>query len=387
MQPGFRYSAYPQEIIFGAGSFDQLRDAMERYGWSRALLITSSSQRANGQIERVERILGDLLVGLVDHVQQHVPAAQVAEAMRLAKHQAADVLIALGGGSAIGVAKATSSNLEAFIFDAAAPRTPISNRYVSRPLLPIIAIPTTYAGSELTPFFGVTRERDGVKRKETSSNPLAVPRVVLYDPRLTFDLPRETTAATGINALAHCVEAVYSITRNPLSTAGALEGARRIYAALPRCAENGNDVEARAEMLTGSYLAGAALSNVAMGLHHGVCHVLGGTAGIPHGVANAIMLPHAMRFNAEACAAELAPLAAALGVAHGQVQEMARAAAGNVAALVAGLGLPSRLRDVGVREPDLPRLAQFAFANKTVQNNPKKIGDMGEIEELLREAW
>ena len=166
----------------------------------------------------------------------------------------------------------------------------------------------------MTPVYGVTRHSDGSSRKVTVTDPRVTPKLTIYDPQLTLKLSPEMTASTGINALAHCVEAVYSITRNPLSTAAALGGARRIASALPQCFARGDDLEARTEMLIGSYLAGAALSNVAMGLHHGLCHVLGGTAGVPHGIANAIMLPHVMRFNVDATASQLAELAGAMGL-------------------------------------------------------------------------
>src|SRR3989440_12434082 len=137
------------------------------------------------------------------------------------------------------------------------------------------------------------------------------------------------TASTGINALAHCIEALYSLTRNPLSTAAATSGVHAITSALPRCYAAGDDLEARSEMLMGAYLAGTALSSVTMALHHGLCHVLGGTAGVPHGLANAIILPHAMRFNLDVAAQQLAPAAAAMGIAlEGKSAEAAVGEAG-----------------------------------------------------------
>jgi alcohol dehydrogenase class IV len=197
------------------------------------------------------------------------------------------------------------------------------------------------------------------------------------------------TASTGMNALAHCIEAVYSKTRHPLSTAAALAAIRLIIQALPRCYAQGDDLPARAEMLTGAHLAGAALANVSMGLHHGLCHVLGGSANVPHGIANSIILPHAMRFNAEATAPQLLPAVEALGLSpDGQMPAAAvRAAAQKVAELTRRMNLPQRLRDVGVKESDLARLAQLGFQNRTVQNNPRPVSDPGQIEDLLREAW
>jgi len=366
MMSEFEYHSFPQEIIFGAGKMERLGEIVARYGWARAVLVTTPSQRANGNIARVENALDAKLAAIFDAAQPHVPQKNVDDATRLTQESDADVLIALGGGSAIGVAKATSHNLTA----------PIS----------ILALPTTYAGSEVTPVFGVTRERDGVARKETVNDPRSVPRVVVYDPMLTLDLPRELTASTGVNAFAHCVEAVYSITRNPLSSAAALYGARLIYHALPRCVENGNDAASRTQMLQGAYLAGISLSNVAMGLHHGVCHVLGGTLNVPHGIANAIVLPHAIRFNADACAVELAQVARVIGIEAEGEEIAAREFAKRVAAWIQQMQLPLRLREVGVRAEDLEFAARLAANSKTVQNNPKRVS-ADALRAFVKQLW
>src|SRR5262249_46312525 len=155
-------------------------------------------------------------------------------------------------------------------------------------------IPTTYAGSEMTPVYGITHTDQNPPRKITVRDPKIAPKLVIYDPELTLNLPPEVTASSGINAMAHCVEALYSIARNPMATAAAQSGIGHITRALPRCTANGSDGEARREMLIGSHLAAFALFTTTMGLHHGLCHVLGGSANVPHGIANAIILPHAM---------------------------------------------------------------------------------------------
>jgi alcohol dehydrogenase len=185
------------------------------------------------------------------------------------------------------------------------------------------------------------------------------------------------------------MEALYSITRHPLSTAAAISGVRYITSALPRCYAHGDDLEARAQMLLGAHLAGLSLASVSMGLHHGLCHVLGGTAGVPHGIANSIILPHAMRFNADATAPQLLPAVEAMDIPLNGVSPAAavEAAAQRIYELVGQMNLPQRLRDAGVPEADLPRLAQLAFQNRTVQNNPKPITHAAQIEALLREAW
>src|SRR2546427_1291673 len=316
----FSYTSYAQEIIFAAGSVARLGDAVERFHMRRLMLCTTGSLRRRGHIKLVEEALGSRLVVVFEHVQPHVPDFQVAEALELASEKEIDALIGMGGGSPIGMAKAVSLALEE-------KRTGEPARAafpIDQPLIPVVAIPTTYAGSEMTPTFGITYHNDGVARKVTLTHAKITPKLVMYDPLLTLHLPPEITASTGINALAHCIEALYSITRNPLSTAAALRAVQAIYSALPRCYDSGNDLEARTEMLTGAFLAGTALAHVTMALHHGICHVLGGTAGVAHGVANSIILPHAMRFNLDVAAPELAQIAEAMGIVRvGQSAESA----------------------------------------------------------------
>ena len=369
-----------RDVVFAAGALAHLGEHIERLGWSRVYLCTTHSQRASGHVARVEAILGERLAGVFDHAAPHVPDSQVAAVVDEADHLDVTALIGLGGGSALGLAKAASWRL--------------AERRNKRAItgsasIPVAAIPTTYAGSEMTPVFGVTSTDGERPAKKTTSDPSIAPRLVVYDPLLTLDLPPEMTATTGMNALAHCIEALYSITRNPVSTAAALEGIHVMSGALPRCHAAGDDVEARSDMLAGAYLAGVALAGVEMGLHHGVCHVLGGTAGVPHGLANSILLPHAMRFNLDATAPELARAAAAMGVSvPGQSPEAAAEAAIHaIADLTRRMALPQRLREPGVREDDLPALARLAMQSRAVRSNPKPITDPAQIVALLRAAW
>ena len=363
----FRYVSYAQEIIFASGSLEQVGEVVERIGWQRLMLCTSHSMQVGSQVDSLKSILGDCLVAVFDHVQPHVQDVQVHEALGLAKGNKVDAVIGMGGGSPIGMAKAVGHQLH----------------------LPIIAIPTTYAGSEMTPVYGVTHTDEKPPRKVTVNDPKIVPSVVIYDPELTLDLPPTLTASTGINALAHSIEALYSKTRNPVSTAAAVDGVRHINNSLLTCYQDGKNLEARIEMFLGSHLAGLSLASVSMGLHHGLCHVLGGTANVPHGIANAIILPHAIRFNADATATQLIPAAEAMNVSEngtspkGVIEAMAQ----EIFELIRRMNLPQRLRDTGVSESNLPRLAQIAFENRTVQNNPKPITDATQLESLLWDAW
>lgn len=385
----FRFTSYAQEIVFGTGSMTQIGEAVERFQVRRLMLCTTGSLRRGGQIKLIEQALGSRLVAVYEHVQPHVPDFQVAEALELASDHEIDALIGMGGGSPIGMAKAISIALEE-------KRTgqPARALYpTDQPMIPVIAIPTTYAGSEMTPTFGITYKNEGAARKVTLTDAKITPKFVIYDPLLTLNLPPEVTAATGINALAHCIEALYSVARNPLSTAVALSGVHSIFTALPRCYNDGNDLEARTEMLVGAYLAGSALSHVSMALHHGLCHTLGGTAGVPHGFANSIILPHAMRYNIDATASQLAQAAEAMGVERNtstsflDEEALAEGAVERIYALIGQMNLPQHLRSVGVKEADIPNLAQLALQSRAVQNNPKPITNAAQIEEILRAAW
>jgi maleylacetate reductase len=381
----FHYVSYAQEVIFGSGSLSRLSEAVNSYGWKRLMLATNRSARESGLATQVEGMLGGCIVAIFDHVTPHVPDIQVDEALALATENNVDAIIGMGGGSPIGMAKAIAYKLE----ELRAGRPVRVASPTDQPLIPVIAIPTTYAGSEMTAVYGITQTLEPPPRKVTVSDPKVTPKLVLYDPQLTLDLPPEMTASTGVNALAHCIEALYSRTRNPLSTAAAISGVRHISRALLRCYAQGGNLEARTEMLLGSHLAGLSLASVSMGLHHGLCHVLGGTANIPHGIANSIMLPHVMRFNAETAAVQLVPSAEAMGLSVSGLSPVmvVEDAASRIFDLVGQMNLPQRLREVGVKEADLPGIAQLAFQNRTVQNNPTPVTSAAQIESLLREAW
>jgi alcohol dehydrogenase len=386
MRHEFSFTSYAQDVIFGVGALARLDAPIERMGWRRVLLCAGTSARHTGVLASVERLLGERLVAVYGAVQAHVPGSQVDEALAVADEQQVDALLGLGGGSALGLAKAVSFALEERRGRGQGQGQGAGPRQAR---VPVIALPTTYAGSEMTPTYGVTRIVDGQARKLTTSDPRIVPRLVCYDPQLTLALPASVTAATGINALAHCLEALYSPARNPVASALAVAGVRAIVNALPRCYAHGTDLEARSEMLEGAYLAGSALAHVTMALHHGLCHVLGGTAGVPHGIANSIILPHALRFNLPATAAQLAPAAEAMGVVLAGRSAESAVAEGieRIEGLIQTLKLPRRLREVGVNEADLPQLAALAFQSRTVHANPRPVESAAQLEALLWAAW
>jgi alcohol dehydrogenase class IV len=381
----FRTLSFAQEVIFRPNALASLGESIDRFGWKRLMLLSGKALVASGHVKQVQEATGKRLVAVYNQVLPHVQDVQLDEVLALALETQVEAIIGLGGGSPIGMAKAVAFGMEQKLTEGQdLPHPP-----TGQPVIPVVAIPTTYAGSEMTAGFGITHSRRQPPVKITVSDPRIAPKLVLYDPLLTLDLPPELTASTGMNALAHCIEALYSVTRNPLSTAAAASAANYISHSLLSCYLDGRDLQARTEMLAGAHLAGLALAGVTMGLHHGLCHVLGGSANVPHGIANAIILPHAMRFNAGFTARELQPAAEALGIqADGHnPAAVVESAAEAVFKLTGQMALPQHLRQVGVKESDLPRLAELAFQNKTVRNNPRPITDISQLEGILKEAW
>lgn len=386
----FQYVSYAQEVVFEPGALARIGVLVERYGLQRLMLCTSRSQSASGCVISIEAALGGRLAAVYDSVRPHVLDVQVEEAAALAEKSQIDGVIGLGGGSPIGMAKALSYQLGKQGWSGAAPTVDGSAPSIDGgTLLPVVAVPATYAGSEMTAVFGITHTREDTPRKVTVRDPRIAPRLVIYDPELTLDLPPEMTASTGFNALAHCFEALYSVTRNPVSSSAAVTGIRHIVHALPRCYADGGDLDARSEMLLGAHLAGLSLASVKMALHHGLCHVLGGAAQVPHGIANAIMLPHALRFNAPAAGELLLPSVEVMGIPIGErgVAAAVEAAAQRLDILARQMNLPRRLRDAGVKERDLPELARLGFENRTVHDNPRPVENAAVIENILRKAW
>ena len=251
--------------------------------WTLRRVLILHSPHCQEAANALSALLGDRLAGIYEGSAAHVPieAAEAARAAASTLH--ADCCVAIGGGSAIGLAKAIA--LESSLV--------------------IIAAPTTYSGSEMTPIWGITQGGE----KRTGRDTVVLPRVAIYDPRLTLDVPPQVAAPSGINALAHCVEALYAPDANPIVSLMAMEGIRALASALPRVATSPRDLDARADALYGAWLAGASLGAVEMGLHHKLCHVLGGSFNLPHAETHAIVLPHVIYYNREAAPAAIKQVA------------------------------------------------------------------------------
>ncbi|HEU5177728.1 MAG TPA: maleylacetate reductase [Burkholderiales bacterium] len=334
-------------VVFGAGSLSQLPAELERLGGKRALLLSTPEQKES--LQKVSKILGARCAGTYDKAAMHVPLEIAEDARRMARELGADCCVTVGGGSTTGLGKAIA---------------------LASPM-PILAVPTTYAGSEMTPIYGITE--GGAKR--TGRDVRVLPKAVIYDPQLTLSLPPALSASSGMNAIAHSVEALYAQDANPVISLMAEEGIRALAKALPSIVKTPKDLEARSEALYGAWLCGVALGSAGMALHHKLCHVLGGSFNLPHAETHSIVLPHAMRYNYDGAREAMARVERALGLPS---------APAGVFDLEQKLGLAMRLADLGLKESDLERAARIA--TEAPYPNPRKV-EYAPVLELLRNAY
>jgi maleylacetate reductase len=364
------HTGYAQQIVFGAGALARLPELLRAIGTRRVLLVTTPGRVASEDGRRVIDAVGRALGSTFAEVSPHVPAPVVQAALLQARRDAVDGIVSFGGGSCADAGKAVAFFTEQ---EGGAPGA----SYADRPVLPHVAIPTTYSGAELTPFFGVTDPR--TRAKTGAGGPTSAPLAVVHDPELTRSTPPQVSAETGMNALAHCVEAAWSPRRTPEAEAIAVAGFRRIMTALPLVVDSPDDLGARAAMLEGAGLGGRCLQNASMGVHHGLAQLVGGRTGIAHGLANAVILPHAIRFNAPAVPGAVAALAGAIGAEPGALADV-------VAAMATFMGLPSSLRDCGVDEEDLDAVARLSQASPSVRSNPRPV-DEADARAVLEAAY
>jgi maleylacetate reductase len=345
----FIYNSLPGRIIFGPGtSRNRLVEEMDRMGVSRILLI--ATEREKLLVDALCKPLGERVVGMFTAVKQHVPIEIAEEARALALRLKADCLLSIGGGTTIGVAKAVALTMS----------------------LPIVAVPTTYSGSEMTQIWGLTTG----KRKTTGISRDVLPKVVIYDPELTFSLPRSITGPSAINAMAHSVEALYVPGANPVTSLMAEEGLRALAHGLPIAVERPEDLEGRSEVFYGAYLAGAALAAVGTGLHHKICHTLGGAYNLPHAETHTVILPHVVAFYEPAIPAIMQRIAHALG---------AQGAATGIYDLANGVGAPTALKNIGMKEENLNEAITLILA-KSPNDNVRPVDETG-IRTILEHAY
>jgi maleylacetate reductase len=344
----FTYQALPMRVVFGAGALASLPEEVEAQGLSRVLVLCSPEQEDTGRV--VAAALGDRAADVLAEARMHVPVEVAHRARALAAELGADGCVAVGGGSAIGLGKAIALEHD----------------------LPVIAIPTTYAGSEMTPVWGLTEGGE----KRTGRDIRVLPKSVLYDAELTLTLPAGLSAASGMNAIAHAVEGLYAPDATPIISLMAEEGTRALAAALPRVVADGADLDARGEAQYGAWLCGAVLAATTMSLHHKLSHTLGGTLDLPHAQTHTVVLPHALAYNQPAAPDAVAALSRALGGVPDPARELW--------ALAGRLGAQRSLAELGMKEEDIPRIAELAVANPYA--NPRPVTRAG-VEALLRAAW
>jgi alcohol dehydrogenase class IV len=346
MRP-FNYELLPGRVVFGFGTIARLPIELDALEAGRVVLISDNMAKADA--DQIEAELGKRVVGRIGEIEPHVPIEEVEAARRLTDTSRADAVVTIGGGSTTGIGKAIVLEKD----------------------LSFLAIPTTYAGSEMTPVYGITAG----KVKRTGRDPRVKPRTVIYDVDLTLGLPKEVTAGSTMNALAHCVEALYTQERSPIVSIMALEGVRALKRGSVVVAGDLGNVDGRSDLLYGAFLAGVSLGAVGMAIHHRICHVLGGTFGLAHGDANAVILPHVVAYNQVAEPEVMASVADALGVADSAI---------GIRELAETLGAPTSLSEMGIREQDLDTAAEMIVDGAGY--NPRPV-QRAWIRQLLEDAF
>jgi alcohol dehydrogenase class IV len=346
MEP-FVYTGLPIRVIFGSGTVARLGAEIDRLGCRRALVLSTPGREQAARA--LAATLGGRAAGVFAGAAMHTPVEVTARALAALEEAGADCTVALGGGSTVGLGKALALRTD----------------------LPQIAVATTYSGSEMTPVLGQTEG----SRKTTQRTLKVLPEVVIYDVDLTLDLPVKVSVTSGINALAHAVEALYAEDRNPIASVMAEQGIAAIGRALPAIAADPRDRAARADALYGAWLCGTCLGQVGMALHHKLCHVLGGAFGLPHAETHTVVLSHALAYNQPAAPEAAGRVARALHVADGALA---------LYDLAGDLGAPRALRDLGMPEDGIDRAADLAVENPYW--NPRPL-ERGAIRALIARAW
>lgn len=345
----FEYNSNPGRVVFGSGTVTKIPEELSKIQAENPLLLSTPQQISHA--EDVGKILNGKFAGLFSEATMHTPTDVTERAVQLARSLKADSIISVGGGSTIGLGKAISI----------------------RTSLPHIAVPTTYAGSEVTPILGETA--DG--RKETRSDPRILPGTVIYDVDLTLTLPASLTMTSGVNAIAHAVEALYARNGNPVINLLAQEGTRALASALPQLVNNPTLKEARLSALYGAWLCGTCLGSVGMSLHHKLCHTLGGSFNLPHADTHTIVLPHALAFNAPKVPDAMKRLAEVLPDSNGDAVQ-------GLNVLLKKLKCARSLEAFGMKEEDIDQAADIAVSKPYW--NPREI-ERSAVRELIRRAW
>ncbi|WP_201529369.1 maleylacetate reductase [Psychrobacter frigidicola] len=346
----FRYKALPVDVYFGNGKSTETKEILLHYGYQKILVLTTPGQEEAGH--KLAKELQEICAGVYPHAVMHVPVEVADKAVRFAKDSDIDCYLALGGGSTIGLAKIMALKTH----------------------LPIVALPTTYAGSEMTTIYGSTENN----LKTTGKDIHVLPKVVIYDPELNITLPAEISACSGMNAMAHAVEALYAEDKNPIISLMAIESIKALKSALPMIVKDLTDISARQKVTYGAWLAGVCLGSVGMAIHHKICHTLGGTFNLPHAQVHAITLAYSVQYNRNADIEAMDRLAEALGASSREEVGLV------IYRLNESLGIELALKDIGLPKEGPAEVARIVCDSPYY--NPRKY-EYNELERLLTKAY
>ncbi len=372
-------------VVFGPGSSRDVREEVRALGCARAVVVTDEGLAKGTDVPaRIEKALGDSCAGVFSDVVPDSGVHIVDAGAAFARERGADCIVSVGGGSAIDTAKGIAIVLR----EGGSLRDYEGFQVLKRRATPHVAIPTTAGtGSEVT-YVAVIKDHEA-HQKLLFGDYNIIPNTALLDPELTVGLPPHLTAATGMDAMSHAVEAIHSQQNEPIADGLALHAIRLIAEFLPRAVANGKDLVARGQMLIASNMAGAAFSNAQVGLVHAMAHTVGARYGVHHGLANSIVMPHVVRFNAAEVAATYRPVAAALGISIDALSDeaCAEAVAARLSDLAGRAGLPQTLASQGVPEAALPELAEATLDDASIIYNGRAVLGADEVLEVYRAAF
>lgn len=379
----FIYRNYTR-IVFGINTVNDVGSEVDYLKCSKAFVVTDKGVAAAGLAEKVQKALGSRFVGIFDECPQDSGFHIAGRAAEMAREAGADCLVSVGGGSCIDTAKGASILLK----EGGDLHDYSGYQLLTRPQTPHIAIPTTAGtGSEVT-YFYVIKDWDRNIKIEYGDDYI-IPNTAILDPVMTQGLPPMLTATTGMDALTHAIEAIHATPAEPISDTMAFGAIRLIMEYLPHCVENGDDLFARGQQQIAAAMAGVAFGNAQVGLVHGIAHTVGAICGVPHGLANSILLPHVMKYNLDECPDRYAFVAEAMGIKEKGMSDMeaAEAAIEAVWALTKRMGVPQSLREVDVPEDMLPQIADLTLGTGPVVFNPKMIYEAEQVLEVLKNAY
>ena len=374
----------PSVNMMGIGSLNEAMDAIRKYGFRHALIVTDAGLAKAGVADKVATLLGqqDINATIFDGAKPNPTVGNVERGLEQLKLSGADFIISLGGGSphdcAKGIALVAANGGEISDYEGV--------DQSAKPQMPLIAINTTAGtASEMTRFCIITDEARHVKMAIVDRN--VTPLLSVNDPSLMAAMPKGLTAATGMDALTHAIEAYVSTAATPITDACALKAVELISANLRNAVANGGDMTARENMAYAQFLAGMAFNNASLGYVHAMAHQLGGFYDLPHGVCNAVLLPHVESFNASVCPARLKDVATAMGIDTQRLdnEQGAAAAIAAIRTLSGDIGIPKGLGELGAKSDDIPTLAANAMKDACGFTNPRP-ANQDQIEEIFRTA-